>query len=312
MRVRRCAFGLALALLLAAAASARADYLYVAGAGNTIERISPSGVVSPLYTVQSTSNGVSARGLATDGMGNLYPLETGQVLKLGGGQAGIFSNVDGFNAAIAADYSGNIYLNNVNNLAITMYSPKGMDRDVAMIRASSIAADSEGDVYAAGQNEVFKISPGGTISPFVAANANGLGQELGVDAAGNLYIVNQLTSIVASPYSLLKATPGGSLTTLISGLNDVGSVAADAAGNVFVNAAYIDPSGQTVNAIGAVRNGTFLPIAEGPDVAGYIAASPIPVTVPEPSFVSIILLAGLCLGRARCIDLVDGELPPQN
>ena len=182
------------------------------------------------------------RGIAVDALGNTYVADTenmtirkisssGTVITLAG-KAGLPGSYDGTGAAAQFD------------------------------SAEGIAVDASGNVYVADTNNqiIRKITPGGTVStlagtPYVTGSTDGPGAAarfnypcgIAVDAAGNVYVADTFNSTIR------KITPMGVVSTLagtagVTGsadgngaaaqFNHPPSVAADAAGNVYVADIY--------------------------------------------------------------------------
>jgi len=109
---------------------------------------------------------------------------------------------------------------------------------------SGVIVDSDGNVYVAGQNtdNVFKITPGGTITEIIDSTGDGGGKVLlnpwglEVDGSGNVYVTG------ISSHNAFKITPGGTITEIIDATGDGGGntlsgprgIAWATNGNVFV------------------------------------------------------------------------------
>jgi hypothetical protein len=108
-----------------------------------------------------------------------------------------------------------------------------------------IAVDANDNAYVSGYNShnVFKITPGGTITEIIDATGAGLGapltgpSRLATDSAGNVYVIGEDSD------NAFKIEPDGSTTELIDMLGDgqgnlldgPKGIAVDSAGNVFVS-----------------------------------------------------------------------------
>lgn len=239
-----------------AAQFARADSVAADPAGNVyvgdhgaIRKVTPSGQVTTLagrVGVFGVTDGVGADarfsdhvGLAADGLGNVYVIDTysrtvrkvtpsGTVTTLAG-QANVIGGADG----------------------------KGVQ--ASFVQPTHIAVDAEGNLYVVDRTCVRKVAPDGTVTtvaglagdqaPFgirdgVAANARfGSPSGLAVDGAGNVYLADQINR------TLRKIAPNGVVSTfagaaLVSGSADGEAAVAtflaptnpamDGAGNVYL------------------------------------------------------------------------------
>ena len=120
--------------------------------------------------------------------------------------------------------------------------------------------------------------------------------QLTVDSSGDVFVYNGPSFTTAS---LVEITPQGKLTTLISNLRQPSGLTVDSSGTVFVTESYQDQSGNLVNAVEKVNDGTLLPIATlpGPGAIGSLVASRTAVVVPEPGFAGVLVLAAATLRR---------------
>jgi uncharacterized protein (TIGR03437 family) len=133
-----------------------------------------------------------------------------------------------------------------------------------------VAVDAAGNTYVSDSyfNQVFQISPSGTISAYAGNGTQGFSGDggtatsaqlfdplgLAVDAAGNLYIAD------AGNYRVRKVTPGGTISTVAEIGYGVAGVAADSSGNLYVS------GGQVVVKVNS--SGVFTLFA-GTGTAGY-------------------------------------------
>jgi sugar lactone lactonase YvrE len=249
---------------------------YVADAsGNTIQKITPAGVVSTLAGLTDVAGsqdgtGSNARfnqpgGLAVDGSGNVYVTDTG-------------------NATIRKITPGGV----VSTLAgsATRGNQDGIGSAASFKAPSGIAVDSAGNLYVADtfNATIRKITSSGSVSTLAGTagsrgEADGTGSAaqfnnpsgVAVDAAGNVYVAD------AYNQTIRKITPSGMVTTLagsagISGGNDgtgiyalfnqPGGVAVDASGNVCI----ADTGNATIRKI--TPGGVVITVAGVPGIAG--------------------------------------------
>lgn len=210
-------------------------------------------------------------GVAIDNVGNLYVADSsnhtirkitpaGEVSTLAGA-AGQFGTADGLGAAarfhypsgVATDVTGNVYVADTTNRTIRKITPGGQvstlagtagqsgnaDGIGAAARFSSprgLATDSAGNVYAADDDKVRKVTPVGEVTTLAVVPGVRYGvalSGLAVDADGNVYVSDTFSDNVR------KVTPAG-VVTLLAGdggtarLSRPRGLATDGAGNLYV------------------------------------------------------------------------------
>jgi sugar lactone lactonase YvrE len=211
-----------------------AGNVYVANTGdNTIRRVAPGGAVtilagSPGLTGSADGPGSTARfngprGVAVDGVGNVYVADTGNEIIREISPAGVVTTLAG-----APGQSGDL---------------DGPGGSACLFNPEGVAVDSLGNLYVAdtGNNAVREITPAGVVSTLAGldtqspyegsgssgAYADGTGTaarfnnptSVAVDGAGNVYVADALNDTIR------KIAPGRVVTTL------AGSFASDADGN---------------------------------------------------------------------------------
>jgi len=224
-----------------------AGNIYVADYGNNlIRKITPAGVVSTFAGSgnQGITDGAGTlasfdapTGITADASGNLYVADAGNNLIRKITPAGVVSTIAG------SDTTGSV--NGIGNAA-SFYDPL------------SVAVDGSGNLYVAdaGNDEIRKITSGGTVTTFAANDTSSTASSLPVgvffnnptgvtlDASGNVYVANYLnntiliinpagtTSIFAGSASGQQGSANGPAASATFYFPN--SVAADASGNVYV------------------------------------------------------------------------------
>ena len=211
--------------------------------------------------VQSTyASGLPVpRGLAFDGLGNLFAAENpepdhidiGRVLKFN-----LRNHVSTVGSAayfifqgLATDSAGNVFVTGTSQRGpftstIFKFTPSG-DRIVfgsVPGQGYGLAFDSAGNLYAAdgGAQTIFKFAPNGTRNVFAGPSAFALGAYptgLTFDSSGNLFVSTECFSpFFCEPGSdtILKFTPTGAESTFATGLTYPRGLAFDSSDYLFV------------------------------------------------------------------------------
>jgi uncharacterized protein (TIGR03437 family) len=231
---------------LAMAADTRNNIYILDEGNNRVRKVNTSGIINTIAGggtqaliegVAATDTNISATDIKVDGAGNIFLATGGPVIKI--------------------DTSGTIHF-----VTSSMFGPDSGDggqASAAVVSASSIALDSAGNIYIVEINNdrIRKIDTAGNINtiagtgtagytgdggPAVKATLN-LPQGVAVDGAGNVYFADNtfyVRKIDTSGNISTFAGNGQSLNLGSSGRpTSIGMVptwvAADAAGNVFIN-----------------------------------------------------------------------------
>jgi len=274
-----------------------------------IGKISPQGMVSSLAgsVLGGTADGTGSAarfgnlgGLAADGGGNLYAVDTdnetireiapGGVVTTVAGTVGVGGSADGLGSAarfkaptgIAIDSAGNLYITDTGNYTVRVMAPGGTVTTLAGVagitgtadgtgsaarfgKPTALTVDGNGNVYVADLGRIRKIAPGGIVTT-VATTTDTIGYSfdatgLVADGSGNIYAVDGRDS------EILAIAPGGAVT-LVAGVAG-GTGSADGTGAA---ARFNVPSGVAVDASGNTyvadtRNSTIRKIEYGGTVS---------------------------------------------
>jgi sugar lactone lactonase YvrE len=260
---------LSLGAIFALAISAYAQNLYVSVnrpqslGGHAILEFTPSG------TQSTYASGLeNPRGLAFDGLGNLFAAETvepdnieiGRVLKfdLRNKVSTIGSATDFVFNGLVTDMAGNAYvmassdISSVGAGTIFKFTPDG-ERIVFgtvpgttgnnLVQASQgLAFDSAGYLYGAdgGAQTIYKFAPDGTRTVFAGPSAFATGAYptgLTFDSSGNLFVSTECFSpffCELGSDTILKFTPTGTGSTFATGLTYPRGLAFDSSDYLFV------------------------------------------------------------------------------
>jgi len=270
---------LSLGAIFALAITAHAQNLYVSahtpGTGlyhHSILEFTPSGVQSTYASKLSFP-----RGLAFDGLGNLFAAETlapagdvevGKVLKfnLRNKATTLGSAAQFFFEGLAIDVAGNVYVMGTDTSTtgagtIFKFTPSGElivfgsvpgvpDNSVANL---GLAFDSTGNLYAtaSGAQTIYKFASDGTRTVFVGPDAFAPGEYpagLAFDSSGNLFVSIETLSDPGAD-SIVYFSPTGVKSPFATGLTTPRGLAFDSSGNLFVAEAGVPeefPSGDVL------------------------------------------------------------------
>lgn len=221
--------------------------LYIADAGNSvIRKMDTAGLVSTfagIGGVKGAANGLDSSasfnkpfGVATDAAGNVYVADAGNnQIRMVSAATGMVSTFAGTGIAGSSDMADSVSFN----------SPLG------------VAVDGTGNIYVADyeNNLVRKITQAGVVSTLAGSGAKGaddgldtaatfnLPEALAVDAAGNVYVVDNGNDLIR------KVTPAGQVSTFAgsgqpgksdgtgaaASFNSPFGIAIDANGNLYVS-----------------------------------------------------------------------------
>ncbi len=134
-------------------------------------------------------------------------------------------------AGLAFDAAGNLYVASYGSYVVDKVTPAGVLSTFAtgFYGPSYLAFDTAGTLFVSNlSGEVDKVTPTGSVSPFVTASGYNSASGLAFDAAGNLYVASAIGNTVS------KVTPAGTVSLFASGFDDPNGLSIDAAGNLYV------------------------------------------------------------------------------
>lgn len=268
--------------------------IYVADFGNNlIRKITPAGVVSTFAgsgnagKIDGAGTLASFRepsGITADASGNLFVADAGNnlvrkitsagaVTTIAGGDTTGFVNGAGLNSSffdpvgVAVDASGNLYIADAGNNQIrkitsgsnvTTFARNDTTTSTAppFNNPTGVAVDATGNVYVANylNNNILAVNPAGTVSIY-AGSAIGLpGANDGPSGSATFYYPNSVAADAAGNVYVAdgvnnlirKITPGGVVSTL------AGSGTAGAVDSTGTAASFNGPAGLAVDAAGNV------------------------------------------------------------
>jgi T5SS/PEP-CTERM-associated repeat protein len=185
---------------------------------------------------------------------------------------------------MAFDASGNMYVTSPEG-PIDKITPDGVVHPFPgyFVAPTGLAVDGRGNIYVAnaGNNTIYKATPGGVLSVFTnfGGTVNSLGLEgLAFDQAGNLYAAMSRSL----PPEIVKITPDGVSSVFTTGVTRPFGLAFDRSGNLYVADAGSDTIEKfTPDGTGTVfaSTGTNEPLDLAFDSSGNLFASCYPTTI---------------------------------
>ena len=129
---------------------------------------------------------------------------------------------------LAFDGAGNLYTTgNGWGGTVNRISTNGtITRVVTGVGGSGLAIAADGNLYVAGWNSVFRVTPAGAVSTFATGFNGAWG--LAFDPSGNLFVAEYIGNTID------KITPGGAVSLFATGLNRPTGLAFDSLGNLYV------------------------------------------------------------------------------
>lgn len=215
-----------------------------------------NGATTPIAPTTSTVfSGISAAGVASDGSGNIYAIDTtsGSVFaSLGGSTSTITTSLPQTPKQIAVDRAGNLFLvgsgtSTIQELAINSagapatYTTRSLSYTPISGTATpqAIAVDDAGNLFVAdyqgspSNNAIYRLASQGNAWQAQTTIATGFSNpvSLAVDDFGNVYVADKGASVV---YKLSPSGTGAYTQTTLSNSVTPQSIAVDAAGDVYV------------------------------------------------------------------------------
>jgi len=259
------------------------------------------------------------RGIAVDGAGNIFVLDSGssQIYKMApGGAPTVLSLGTTLNSpfGLALDAAGNLYIADAGNNRIVEL-PYGSSS--ALVPAISgltfpeaVAVDGAGNLFIAntraavssGNGNVLKVAAGSNLTTTVAGSGLGFPSGLAVDAAGDVFIADKYNNRV------LEVPLAGAPLAIGSGLNGASAVAVDAAGDVFIadqgNNRLVEiagtASGPGTGAQTTIAGGLLNPYALALDGIGDVFIANVGAGATNGSILQV-LRAGVVVAKAQTI-----------
>jgi YVTN family beta-propeller protein len=234
-----------------------AGNLYVANGSSVLMIPNENGTLSSAdeSTLNITGLG-SARGIAVDGSGDVYVSDAtnSQVLEFssGGVTSTITSGLATAPHGVAVDAGGNVY---VATTVVTEY-PFGGGPPIPIgsgyNNPRGVAVDAAGAVYVAdiGNNQVVRVSPGGSPQATLSISGVSAPQGVALDSADNVYVtdpsvVYQMNRTQGAPLSFPTTNVGSTSAAQTLTVSDAGNEALQFS-NLAVSANFIQqPSGGT-------------------------------------------------------------------
>jgi hypothetical protein len=193
------------------------------------------GLTTILLATMLAPVSIEAARLAFDAAGNLFVPHADSVLKFtADGTKSTFAT-GLYPLGLCFDDKGNLFVSDgsaidpKSRLSILKFTSDGKRSTFAAgISSVGMAFDHSGNLFVSQGDSIFKFTPKGVKSTFIASKkANFI--DLAFDGANNLFVVDQ-----GWPVSIVKITPGGAKTTFASGLSSPEGLAVDSAGDLFV------------------------------------------------------------------------------
>jgi streptogramin lyase len=179
---------------------------------------------------------IGPRGVAVDGLGDVFVLSTNQVveLRVDGSQATLpFTGLSTFPYGVAVDGSGDVFVTDEANNRVVELPAGGGQVTLPFSGLSNplgVAVDGSGDVFVidAGNHRVVELPAGGSQ---VTLPFTGLTSPFGVavDGSGDVFVTD------TGNHGVVELHAGGSqVTRPFSGLSNPDGVAVDGSGDVYV------------------------------------------------------------------------------
>lgn len=185
------------------------DFYYISS-NQGIKKITTDGVVS---TILNSNDDIT--GIAIDSLDNIiyYSINSNSFQKVSAdGTTSTF--LSGFYLAfdLKYDMNGNLYFrayDNNYNQSLNKVTPDGTLTSIVNGNVDSFTFDYFGNLYYLDQSSIQKVTPEGSISPYISTN---YAAALSCDSLGNLYFLDYNSS---SP-SIKKVTPNGDVQVYLA------------------------------------------------------------------------------------------------
>lgn len=283
-----------------------ADLFVAANSAGTVNRVTPTGVMTEFFSMIPES----PLNLAFDAQRNLYVSEGANLgfirkYSTSGSFLGFFGPANlPAPTGLAFDASGNLYVACNNDGTVRKISPSGANLGVfvgGLVEPDGIAFDAAGNLYVVesglGVDSLRRYPAGGGASQVIASNLNDP-RGIALDAAGNVYVASLGSNHIR------RFSPDGADLGVFANVAGPCGLAFDADGRLYV-AQNLEHAVRRFSATGT-NLGVF---ASAPGFGPYgLAFGPL-ANVPEPGAAVAVAAGWLILGGSRRHCTASGQRP---
>lgn len=177
--------------------------------------------------------------------------------------------IDATRPAARADltiYMSTGLLNRIDQ--VTPPDPRSQFAALPLSLPEGVVFDNLGNLFVAGAQDVFKITPGGVVSTFATLPFSAGGYGIAIDTAANLYVADSFLGQIS------KITPGGTVSLFADSIQSPTGLTFDAASNLYVSSLgtikKINPDGSMVSTYVTLPTGFNNNYGLAFDAAGYL------------------------------------------